>query len=704
MSQFFEQKLTAIPGLRPQWADLLLAELEIGTIGELIQYYPFRYIDKTRILKLQDLYAMHPDEVSEVQVRGRLNRIAEAGSEKARRLTALLTDESGTAVELTWFRSIDTLKRNLRPGMDYIAFGKPESFNGRYSFVHPDMEVVNPSAKPPSYLMPVYNTSEKMKKRWLDSKALVKLMQTLLKMAHQHIAETLPEDLCTRLNLVPKRRAMIAIHFPANEILLEQARARLKFEELFFLQLKILREKEGQHTASAGFIFGKLSLLTDFYKHHLPFSLTGAQKRVIREIHTDCSSGKQMNRLLQGDVGSGKTIVAFISMLMAIDNGRQACLMAPTEILAGQHFNGLQKLAAPMGLSIAKLTGSTKKKDRDVLHKNLQSGDLNILIGTHALLEDKVQFQSLGLCVIDEQHRFGVEQRSKLWKKNPDIPPHVLVMTATPIPRTLAMTLYGDLDLSVIDELPPGRKSIRTVHRRDSDRLSLFGFMRGEIAKGRQVYVVYPLIEESEAMDYKDLMDGYESIVREFPMPDYLVSIVHGRMKPADKDIEMDRFVKGVTHIMVATTVIEVGVDVPNASVMVIESAEKFGLSQLHQLRGRVGRGAEQSYCILMTGDKLGNDSRTRISTMCATNDGFEIADVDLKLRGPGDLSGTRQSGITELQIADLSKDGAIVQASHKEALQILAADPYFEQPENAPIRMHIDSLHNRQTNWSRIS
>ena len=527
-------------------------------------------------------------------------------------------------------------------------------------------------------------------------------MAELLKLAQPQIKETLPFQLLDRYRMISKAEAMLNIHFPVSIEKFNAARFRLKFEELFYVQLKLLRQKTVRKADLKGQIFKQVPTLTEFYNHHLSFDLTNAQKRVIKEIYKDLGAGKQMNRLLQGDVGSGKTIVAFISMLMAHDNGAQACLMAPTEILADQHYVGLKQYAEKLGILIGKLTGSTKQSDRKILHEQLQSGEMSMLVGTHALLEDVVKFKNLGLCIIDEQHRFGVAQRSKLWQKNPRVIPHVLVMTATPIPRTLAMTLYGDLDVSVIDELPAGRKEIITVHRYDSHRLRVFGFIRDQIKLGRQIYIVYPLIEESETMDYKDLMDGYESVTRAFP--EYRISMVHGKMKPQDKDFEMQRFVKNETQIMVATTVIEVGVNVPNASVMIIESAERFGLSQLHQLRGRVGRGAEQSYCILMTSYKLSKESKVRIETMVRTNNGFEIADIDLKLRGPGDLMGTQQSGVLDLLIADLAKDAKILQESRAAAQEILELDPDLTLPEHENIKQHIQSLQANTVNWSRIS
>ncbi|RUA17720.1 MAG: ATP-dependent DNA helicase RecG, partial [Flavobacteriia bacterium] len=519
-----------------------------------------------------------------------------------------------------------------------------------------------------------------------------------------YFPESLSKDILEELRLIPKAEALFNIHFPKNQELLARAQFRLKFEELFFVQMQLISKKMLRKQKIKGLPFENVGEnFTTFFEKHLPFELTEAQKRVIKEIRNDMGSNAQMNRLLQGDVGSGKTIVALMCMLLAIDNGFQACLMAPTEILATQHYNGLKELLVNMDIKIALLTGSTKKSERTLLHNQLENGNLNILVGTHAVLEDKVQFHNLGLAIVDEQHRFGVAQRSKLWHKN-DIPPHVLVMTATPIPRTLAMSLYGDLDVSVIDELPPGRKPITTVHRFDNNRLKVFGFLKEEIKKGRQVYIVYPLIQESEAMDYKDLMDGYESIARDFPQPEYQISIVHGQMKPADKDYEMERFVKGETQIMVATTVIEVGVNVPNASVMIIESAERFGLSQLHQLRGRVGRGAEQSFCILMTGHKLSEDAKTRLQTMTSTNDGFEIAEVDLKLRGPGDLMGTQQSGLLTLKIADIVKDNQILQTARYHALQLLKNDPKLEKEENAPVLRAFTRMMAQKTIWNYIS
>ena len=567
---------------------------------------------------------------------------------------------------------------------------------------HPEMEVYKGPQISEKFFQPIYPLTEKLRKKYIDSKLIASLQKSLLEVSFPYIRETLPQEIIQQFKLISKQEALYHIHLPQSENWLHQARRRLKFEELFYNQLRLIKQNLVRKTAFPGQIFSSAALLTTFYKEHLPFSLTEAQKKVIREIFEDMKSGKQMNRLIQGDVGSGKTMVAFISMLLAIGSGAQSCLMAPTEILANQHFEGLRVYAEAMGLQIALLTGSTKKAARKVLHEALESGDLPLLVGTHALLEEVVQFKNLGLAIVDEQHRFGVAQRAKLWAKNESYQPHVLVMTATPIPRTLAMSLYGDLDISVIDELPAGRMPIQTVHRYDKDRLKVFGFIQEEIKKGRQVYIVYPLIEESQSLDLKNLMDGYESIARAFPQVP--LSIVHGGMKSDAKDYEMQRFVKGETKIMVATTVIEVGVNVPNASVMIIENAERFGLSQLHQLRGRVGRGAEQSYCILMSKVELGRDSRIRLDTLVRTNDGFEIADVDLRLRGPGDLMGTQQSGITDLLIADLSKDAPLLTLARDAAQQVLATDPSLEDPQHFPILRQVRQQKNTAVNWSRIS
>jgi ATP-dependent DNA helicase RecG len=698
MSNFFQTKLEYLRGVGLQRAQLLGKELGLFTYGDLIQRYPFRYLDRTQFYNIVDLH----DDLPFVQVKGILRGREVIGEGPKKRLVAKVGDASGE-LEVVWFKGVNYLEKVIKNHQEYIVFGKPTMFNGRPQMAHPDLEEVSEQKAGQSFLQPVYNTSEKLKNyHRIDSKAIMRMMSDLLKIALPQVTETLSPALVQHYALLDKATALQQIHFPQTPEMLEKARFRLKFEELFYIQLKLLRQKDQRKVTLAGQVFSEVPTLVHFYKNIMPFDLTGAQKRVIHEIYKDFCNGQQMNRLLQGDVGSGKTIVAFISMLMAADNGAQSCLMAPTEILADQHYQGLKVYADQLGINLGKLTGSTRTSQRRILHEQLREGSMQMLVGTHALLEDVVQFRNLGLTIMDEQHRFGVAQRSKLWQKNPYVIPHVLVMTATPIPRTLAMTLYGDLDVSVIDELPAGRKPIVTVHRYDSNRLKVFQFIRDQVALGRQIYIVYPLIEESETMDYKDLTDGYESVQRAFP--EMQISIVHGRMKAEEKDFEMARFVKKETQIMVATTVIEVGVNVPNASVMVIESAERFGLSQLHQLRGRVGRGADQSYCILMTGYKLSKDSRTRLETMVRTNNGFEIADIDLKLRGPGDLMGTQQSGVLDLLIADLAKDGRILAESRAAAQALLSEDPELARSENGNIRRHIESLPATAVNWSRIS
>jgi ATP-dependent DNA helicase RecG len=698
LSNFFHTKIEFLKGVGPQRAELMQKELNIYTYGDLIQHYPFRYLDRTQFYKIVDL----DESMPYVQVRGRVRGKEVLGEGRKQRLAATLVDEDGNEMELVWFKGVKWMQKSLKNHTDYIVFGKPTQFNGKWSMAHPELEELGEEKQTASFLQPVYHTTEKLKAFRVESKTIARMMEMLLKVAVPNIQETLSPELIDHYKLMSKRDALINIHFPQSVDKYTAAKFRLKFEELFYIQLRLLRQKTVRRAELAGQVFKQVPTVTEFYKNHMTFDLTNAQKRVIKEIHKDLTAGKQMNRLLQGDVGSGKTIVAFITMLIAADNGAQSVLMAPTEILADQHYTGLKAFADRLGINIGKLTGSSKTKERKVLHEQLRSGEMKMIVGTHALLEDVVQFQNLGLCIVDEQHRFGVEQRSKLWRKNPRIIPHVLVMTATPIPRTLAMTLYGDLDVSVIDEMPAGRKEIVTVHRFDSHRLRVFQFVRDQIKLGRQIYIVYPLIEESEGMDYKDLTDGYESIRRAFP--EYQVSMVHGKLKAQDKDYEMQRFVRNETQIMVATTVIEVGVNVPNASVMIIESAERFGLSQLHQLRGRVGRGAEQSYCILMTGYKLSKDSKTRLETMVRTNNGFEIADIDLKLRGPGDLMGTQQSGVLDLLIADLAKDAPILQESRAAAQRVLNEDPQLEQPQNQNIVRHIKSLSVNTVNWSRIS
>ncbi len=697
MSDFFENKIEFLKGVGAQRAKLLNTELNIYTYYDLLRYFPFRHEDRTQIHFIAEL----EEDMPYLQVKGQITNWETIGEGFKTRLVATFTDGTET-MELLWFQGIQWQLKNLQMGVEYLVFGKPQYFNGKFSLVHPEMEPVTNLQLQTGYLQPVYNVTEKLKKKFITSKVIGKTIQTLLPMAYQHIEENLSKNLLQAHQLIARKDALFHIHFPKNAAWLKQAKERLKFEELFFLQLKLLHQQQNKKIKYKGQLLTKTDLLTQFYKEHLPFELTNAQKRVVKEICKDMISGQQMNRLLQGDVGSGKTIVAFLAMLMAVDNGAQACLVAPTEILAEQHFHGLKEFTDKMGITIDLLTGSTRTKDRRVLHGRLENGNLKILVGTHALFEDKVQFENLGLCIIDEQHRFGVAQRSKLWSKNPEMPPHILVMTATPIPRTLAMTLYGDLDVSVIDELPQGRKPIKTAHRYDTHRLRVFGFIKEEIAKGRQIYIVYPLIEESEKLSYKNLMDGYESIARAFP--EAQISILHGQMSSVDKDYEMQRFLKRETQIMVATTVIEVGVNVPNASVMVIENAEKFGLAQLHQLRGRVGRGAEQSYCILMTDLKLSKEAKVRLETMVRTTNGFEIAEVDLKLRGPGNLMGTQQSGVLDLVIADLAKDGQILQTAREAAKALLEDDLNLQKPENQPLRAYLQKSAKQENYWSRIS
>lgn len=834
-----------LKGVGPQRGDLLRKELNIHKYGDLLNLYPNRYIDRTKYYKINQLVNSN----SEVQLVGKIIHIktVEQGKGKSR-LVATFVDDTGQ-MELVWFQGQKWIKESLQLNVVYVIFGKITNFNGTFNMAHPELEKLDThKASLRSAMQPVYPSTEKLNNKGINSKVISKLMQQLFIETQALFSETLPDSIINELHLIPKNAALFNVHFPKSQELLAKAQFRLKFEELFFIQLQLITKNLIRKHKIKGHPFEKVGEnFTNFYNHHLPFDLTNAQKRVLKEIRNDLGSHAQMNRLLQGDVGSGKTIVALMCMLLAKDNGFQSCLMAPTEILANQHFQGITELATALNLNIKLLTGSTKTAERKIIHEELENGSLDIIIGTHALLEDKVQFQNLGLAIIDEQHRFGVEQRSKLWGKaspNPSrrgeterviqkyrtarpstyallkelktenkknstqaenvlweclrnknlkykfrrqhvidifiadfvcleknliievdggyhntleqreadelrtqilneigfkvirftneevinntentlkkittileslpsgevggaIPPHVLVMTATPIPRTLAMSLYGDLDISVIDELPPGRKPIQTVHRYDANRLKVWKFLKDEIAKGRQVYIVYPLIQESEKMDYKDLMDGYESISRDFPLPQYSISIVHGKMKPADKDEEMKRFVEGKTNIMIATTVIEVGVNVPNASVMVIESAERFGLSQLHQLRGRVGRGAEQSYCILMTGFKLSEDSKTRMETMVRTNDGFEIAEVDLKLRGPGDIMGTQQSGVLNLQIADLVKDRELLQVARHIAVRLLKEDPSMSKPEHAKLKEVILELSKKKNIWNYIS
>ncbi len=699
--QPFQTPVEYLKGVGVTRADILKKELAIFTFQDLLNYFPYKHIDRTQFYKIKDIQP----ELPYVQVIGRLINKEILGEKHTRRLVANVQDDTGV-MELVWFQGVRWIEKTLIPGKAYILFGKPGFFNGKTQMSHPEMELYSPKTllrKGNATLQPAYNSTEKLKQFSLDSKGIQKLTAALLEQHAKDIPENLPLYIINQFKLLGRAAAYRNIHFPEDANKLNEARYRLKFEELFFLQLKLLKTKLLRVQKFKGNIFATVGeYFNEFYHHKLPFELTNSQKRVLKEIRTDTQRGVQMNRLLQGDVGSGKTVVALMSMLIAIDNGFQTCLMAPTEILANQHYQTIKSLLGDDFIEFALLTGSTSKKDRKVLHENLENGQLKILIGTHALIEDKVQYKNLGMVVIDEQHRFGVEQRSKLWQKNA-IPPHVLVMTATPIPRTLAMTLYGDLDISVIDELPAGRKPIKTVHFYEASRLRMFGFMREEIAKGRQIYIVYPLIKESEKLDLKNLTDGFEVISKEFPLPDYRISVVYGKIPAADKEFEMQRFVKGETQIMVATTVIEVGVNVPNASVMIIENAERFGLSQLHQLRGRVGRGADQSYCILMSGNKLSHDGRTRLNTMVKTNNGFEIAEIDMQLRGPGNIEGTQQSGLLDLKVADLTTDQELLAQARKCVEHIFESDPQLTLSENQVLNQAFQSK-NAGLTWDKIS
>ena len=703
MAYVLENDIKFLSGVGEQRAALLRKELGVHTVGDLLYYFPYRYIDRSRIYSIAEI---RDESLTYVQIRARIVGFQHAGSGPKKRFVALVEDATGMA-ELVWFKGISWIEKRLEQGREYVIFGRPTFFNGQLNLIHPEVEsTLSQQNRPTHGVQGVYSTTERLNNGHLGTKALYTLVCNAWSLAEGHIRETLPEALLRENHLIGRKETLRNIHFPENERSLKEARLRLKFEELLGVQLSILLERGRRVERSGGHLFPTVGeRFNRFYQEKLPFPLTGAQKRVIREIRRDTVSGHQMNRLLQGDVGSGKTLVALMSMLLACDNGYQACLMAPTEILANQHYATLNRMLEGLPVHVRLWTGSTHKKERTELSASLLSGETDILIGTHALIEDGVQFRNLGLVIIDEQHRFGVEQRARLWSKN-DRPPHVLVMTATPIPRTLAMTLYGDLDVSVIDELPPGRKPIKTLHYRDSHRLQVFGFIRNEIRKGRQVYIVYPLIKESEKMDYKDLEDGYAGITQAFPPPEYVTVVVHGKMKAADKEYGMKLFKEGVAHIMVATSVIEVGVDVPNATIMVIESAERFGLSQLHQLRGRVGRGGEQSYCVLMSGDKLSTDSRKRLAAMVETNDGFRLAELDLKLRGPGDMSGTLQSGLAfDLKIANLGQDGQILTLARQAAERILAEDPRLERTENRLLRELAARYRNRrEADFSMIS
>ena len=698
MNDFLQTPIEFLKGVGPQRAQLLKKELGIVSVDDLVNYFPFRYVDRSQYHTISEL----PTLDGPAQLKGMIVQVSERQVGKQTRLIAKFQDRTGI-IELVWFQGGKWIKPLLRLNTEFQVYGKAKFFGSNFTIPHPEI-IEFEKVKSEKGLQAVYSSTEKLNMNGLSSKGIARITAQLVEVIKGKIQETLPQSMVNELRLMSREASLIQIHFPTDDARVASARIRLKFEELFFLQLEMLMRKQISIRKTGGHIFPEVGFaFTEFYENHLPFELTGAQKRVLKEIRKDFMTGHHMNRLLQGDVGSGKTLVALLTILMGIGNGFQGALMAPTEILATQHFVTLSDMLKNMDIKLELLTGSVGKKDRRRIHEGLESGETHILVGTHALLEDVVQFKNLGIVVIDEQHRFGVAQRARMWKKN-TIPPHVLVMTATPIPRTLAMTFYGDLDVSVIDELPPGRKLIETSHRFETNRLTVFGFMKSEIAKGRQIYVVYPLIKESETLDYNNLMDGYEAISRTFPLPDYRVSIVHGQMKAADKEFEMQRFVKGETQIMVATTVIEVGVNVPNASVMIIESSERFGLSQLHQLRGRVGRGAEQSYCILMTGIKLSKESKKRLETMVRTNDGFEIAEVDLELRGPGDIMGTQQSGELDLKIADLAKDGQIVVLARDNARKILEEDPFLEQPNHSLIREKLRKIMMSKPNWSSIS
>lgn len=701
MQDFLNTSINYLPGVGPKRAELLNKELSIFTYRDLLYYFPYKYIDRTKFYKITEL----DPELPFVQIKGSIKGYSTEGRGAGKRLVADFQDDTGS-MKLVWFKGVKWVTQSYPPGPDYIVFGKPGIFNGVINIIHPEIEAVSKAAERiSSALQAQYSTTESLKNHFLASKAISKLAGTLIKQMTFRLPESLPSWMTQKYKLMELHQSLQKIHFPSDPLELERARYRLKFEELFYIQLNLIRFKNNRSRKFSGFVFSTVGeKFNNFYFNNLPFKLTEAQKRVMKEIRKDLGSGRQMNRLLQGDVGSGKTLVALMSMLIAIDNGYQACIMAPTEILAAQHFETISKMLEGINIKVRLLTGSSKKSLRKEIGESLLDRSLNILIGTHALIEENVRFDNLGLVIIDEQHRFGVEQRAKLWQKSLN-PPHILVMTATPIPRTLAMTLYGDLDVSVIDELPPGRVPIKTMHYFDSERNKVFGFLRSQVAEGRQIYIVYPLIKESEKMDYKDLEDGWDTISRVFPPPDYCISVVHGRMAPAIKDSSMKLFRDGKAHFLIATTVIEVGVDIPNATVMVIESAERFGLSQLHQLRGRVGRGADQSYCILMTSGKLSKEAITRIEVMIRTTDGFEIAETDLQLRGPGDIEGTQQSGIPfDLKISSLSKDGQLIEYVRSIAEDILLKDPSIEKSENAVFVTELRRLFSKKQTWSSIS
>lgn len=700
MNDYLDTPVEFLKGVGPVRAGFLRDELNIHTFNDLVTHFPFRYVDRSRFYTISEA---NPD-LTYIQLKGKILNFSIIGKPRAQRLVASFADETGV-IELVWFQGLKWIKDILKNEIEYVVFGKPTEFNGKINIVHPEIEPVSERITVAGIgLHPLYNSTEKLKSKGFDSRGLQRVIKVLINNLPASLPETLPAPVIHEYNFLNRYQALVSIHQPENNNVLAQAQFRLKFEELFYVQTELLMQKLVRMEKVTGRKFSQIGdYFNRFYHQKLPFELTNAQKKVMKEIRADMGSGLQMNRMLQGDVGSGKTLVALMSMLIALDNETQACMMAPTEILAVQHFDSISTLLEGLGINIALLTGSTKTAERKRILEMADSGELHILIGTHALIEDVVKFKDLGLAVIDEQHRFGVEQRARLWSKSEKVP-HVLVMTATPIPRTLAMTIYGDLDTSVIDELPPGRKPVQTVHRYEGARLQVFEFLRKEIEKGRQVYVVYPLIEESETLDYNNLMEGFDAIERAFPKPKYHISIVHGRQKPADKDFEMQRFLKGETQIMVATTVIEVGVDVPNASLMLIESAERFGLSQLHQLRGRVGRGGEQSYCILMTSHKLTSDARLRMETMVRTNDGFEIAEIDLKLRGPGNLMGTQQSGLLNFKIADLAKDAQILSIARGASDKMLKEDPFLEWPQNRGVSRQLEKNKRDRKDFSRIS
>ena len=695
-----DRPIEYLKGIGPQRAEVLKKELNIFLYKDLLTYFPFRYVDRTKFHTISEA----ADEMPFIQLRGFLLKMDLVGQKSTKRLVVLFKDNTGI-IELVWFKSYNWVSKQLKLGSEYIVFGKPSLFNGKFNIPHPEISVITEDLlKQQSAFQSVYNSTEKLKLFGLDSEGIRKAQRNLLiQLQITDIQENLSNELINDYHLMSRFEAFKFIHFPNSNKQIKEATLRLKFEELFYIQLRLLKINKIRANTVKGFVFSKVGILfNDFFKLHLPFELTNAQKRVIKEIRLDMGSGRQMNRLLQGDVGSGKTLVALMSMLLALDNDFQTCLMAPTEILAQQHFETFKHFLKSINIKVALLTGSSKIKNRRIIHQQLLDGEINILIGTHALIEDVVQFKNLGLVVIDEQHRFGVAQRAKLRAKN-SCPPHMLIMTATPIPRTLAMTFYGDLDTSIIDELPPGRKPIKTIHYLETHRLRVIGFIKEQIALGKQIYVVYPLIKESEKLDYQNLQQGYDDLVQEFKPPNYQISILHGKLTNDQKEFEMRRFIEHQTQIMVATTVIEVGVNIANASVMIIESAERFGLSQLHQLRGRVGRGADQSYCVLMTGYKLGQDSRLRMETMVRTNDGFEISEVDLKLRGPGDIEGTQQSGVLDLKLANLAQDGQILQLARQAAQSILDEDVNFELEKNKVFENELVLLQKNKPNWSKI-